>query len=70
MLMTEINLTKNALRVLQARYLRRDATGQIVETPAQLFESVSHGVADAELILGNALRSTPKAFISPSSAGR
>ena len=31
----------NALRVLKARYLRRDATGKLIETPKQLFTRVA-----------------------------
>ncbi|HET9984047.1 MAG TPA: adenosylcobalamin-dependent ribonucleoside-diphosphate reductase, partial [Longimicrobiales bacterium] len=47
-------LSTNALRVLEARYLRRDAARRIIETPQELFERVARGVAHAELILGNA----------------
>lgn len=52
--MPELGLSKNALRVLEARYLQRDVQGKIIETPEQLFESVAHGVACAELLLGSA----------------
>ena len=31
----------NALRVLKARYLRKDADGKLIETPKQLFERVA-----------------------------
>ena len=47
-------LTLNARRVLEARYLRRDAERRICETPEQLFERVARGVAQAELLLGTA----------------
>jgi ribonucleoside-diphosphate reductase alpha chain len=47
-------LTPNALRVLEVRYLRRDPAGHVVETPAQLFERVARAVAEAELIHGTA----------------
>jgi ribonucleoside-diphosphate reductase alpha chain len=50
----EATLTPNALRVLEARYLRRDASGRIVETPAELFERVARAVSEAELVHGNA----------------
>ena len=47
-------LSPNALRVLEARYLRRDASRRVVETPAELFRRVARAVAQAELPLGPA----------------
>jgi ribonucleoside-diphosphate reductase alpha chain len=47
-------LSPNALRVLEARYLRRDAHRRITETPAELFHRVARAVAQAELLLGPA----------------
>jgi ribonucleoside-diphosphate reductase alpha chain len=44
---TEIALSKNAIRVLDARYLRRDTHRHIIETPRELFERVARGVAQA-----------------------
>ncbi|MFN3477229.1 MAG: adenosylcobalamin-dependent ribonucleoside-diphosphate reductase, partial [Candidatus Methylomirabilales bacterium] len=52
--MTALKLSENARRVLEARYLRRDAQCRIIETPEQLFERVAQAVAYAELLLGNA----------------
>jgi len=52
--MEKMTLSKNALRVLEARYLRRTEDRRIVETPAELFESVAKGVAFAEQLLGSA----------------
>src|SRR5690606_27342566 len=49
-----LELTDNARRVLDARYLRRDAERRIIETPEQLFARVARAVAHAELVLGNA----------------
>ncbi|HEY8484002.1 MAG TPA: adenosylcobalamin-dependent ribonucleoside-diphosphate reductase [Longimicrobiales bacterium] len=48
------NLSENAIRVLRARYLRRDAERKIIETPEELFERVAAGVAHAELLLHGA----------------
>jgi ribonucleoside-diphosphate reductase alpha chain len=45
-------LSPNALRVLEARYLRRDAAGQVIERPEGLFRRVAHGVAAAESAFG------------------
>jgi len=46
-------LSRNALRVLEARYLRRDGDRQIVETPDELFRRVARAVAQAELLLAS-----------------
>ena len=47
-------LSPNALRVLDARYLRRDSARRVVETPEELFLRVARAVAQAELLLGTA----------------
>jgi ribonucleoside-diphosphate reductase alpha chain len=52
--MSALHLAPHAGRVLDARYLRRDAQRRIVETPEQLFARVAKAIAYAELVLGNA----------------
>jgi ribonucleoside-diphosphate reductase alpha chain len=47
-------LSANARRVLEVRYLRRDAGRQLVETPEELFHRVARAVAQAELLVGSA----------------
>ena len=47
-----MNLSGNALRVLQHRYLLKDAEGKIVETPEEMFRRVAKAVAQAEDIYG------------------
>jgi ribonucleoside-diphosphate reductase alpha chain len=49
-----VDLTPNAVRVLEARYLRRDAAGRVIEKPAELVQRVARAVAQAELLLGTA----------------
>src|SRR5579871_6251736 len=51
---TEPKLNENSMRVLSARYLRRDGNGVVVETPEQMFERVARAVAEAELVFGPA----------------
>lgn len=48
------DLSPSALRVLEARYLRRDANRRIIETPTELFDRVARAVSQAELVLGTA----------------
>jgi len=52
--MSVLALSDHARRVLDARYLRRDGEGRIGETPEALFARVARGVAEAELLLGDA----------------
>jgi ribonucleoside-diphosphate reductase alpha chain len=48
-----MQLSDNAHRVLEARYLRRDTEGRVNETPDQLFARVARAIAHAELLIGN-----------------
>lgn len=45
-----IKLTKNARIVLKERYLRKDRSGKVVETPEKLFRRVAKEVAKADLL--------------------
>ena len=45
-----INLTENALRVLERRYLKKDKQGQVIEKPEAMFHRVAQAIASAELI--------------------
>jgi ribonucleoside-diphosphate reductase alpha chain len=45
-----IDLTENSLHVLAKRYLEKDKTGKVIETPAQLFRRVAQTVSAADLI--------------------
>ncbi len=49
----EINLSENALTVLKKRYLKKDSSGNLIETPDQLFKRVAHHIALAEKKYGN-----------------
>ncbi|MBP1707395.1 MAG: nrdJ [Chloroflexi bacterium] len=44
-----INLTDNALQVLEKRYLMKDKNGKVIEKPAELFRRVAQTVAAADL---------------------
>jgi len=45
-----VGITKNALHVLEKRYLRKDANGKTVETPEEMFRRVAQAIASAELL--------------------
>jgi len=48
-----LNLTENAKKVLEARYLRRNDEGVVIETPDELLKRVAGAVSAAELQYGD-----------------
>ena len=44
-----MNISINAKKVLQRRYLLRNEKGETVETPSQLFHRVAHAIASVEI---------------------
>lgn len=50
----EPTFSDNARRVLEARYLRRDDRGAVIETPEEMFSRVARAVAEAECRFGGA----------------
>ncbi len=45
-----LNLTENAITVLERRYLKKDADGKVVETPKEMFWRVAKNIARADLL--------------------
>ncbi|KPU26524.1 ribonucleotide-diphosphate reductase subunit alpha [Caloranaerobacter sp. TR13] len=45
-----MNLTDNALKVLEKRYLTKDSKGNVIETPDEMFKRVAHHIAKADLL--------------------
>ncbi|MDX9893404.1 MAG: vitamin B12-dependent ribonucleotide reductase [Patescibacteria group bacterium] len=45
---SKLKLTKNALKVLESRYLRRDSEGKVIEKPMEMFRRVASWIAKAE----------------------
>lgn len=54
----KLDLSPNALRVLERRYLKKNENGEVIETAVQMFSRVAHNVAQADLFYN------PKANIS------
>jgi len=48
----KLNLTENAVRVLEKRYLKRDKDGNCQETPAGMFRRVAKAIAEGDLKFG------------------
>jgi len=47
-----LNLSDSAIKVLERRYLKKDAHGKIAESPADMFRRVANNVAEAEAQYG------------------
>src|SRR2546427_11789262 len=56
---TEPALSENALRVLEKRYLKKDESGKVIETPRELFWRVSLNLPHAGAFYG----ATPEAAV-------
>jgi len=54
-----LELTENALRVLERRYLQKGKEGQVIETPAELFRRVARAIAAAETGYNDSADITP-----------
>jgi len=44
----KLQLTENAIKVLERRYLIKDDNGKPIETPTELFQRVAAHIADAD----------------------
>jgi len=51
-----LELSENAARVLERRYLRKDSEGRVIETPEQMFARVARHIAKAEKRYGGDAR--------------
>jgi len=47
-----LKLSENAHRVLEKRYLNKDAEGRVIETPEEMFRRVAKAIAEADKLYG------------------
>ncbi len=47
------NLTPHAIKILERRYLRKDAQGRVIESPEEMFWRVARNIAEAETLYQN-----------------
>ncbi len=55
-----LDLSKNAMTILEKRYLKRDVTGKVTETPEQMFRRVARNIAKADANYGKDQREVNK----------
>jgi len=58
----EPKLTVNALEVLNRRYLLKDETERIIETPAKMFERIAQAIANVDKLYGEDPKKSEKIF--------
>ncbi|MEM3399820.1 MAG: vitamin B12-dependent ribonucleotide reductase [Candidatus Micrarchaeia archaeon] len=58
----DLKLSINAIKVLEARYLRKDENGIVIETPGQMFRRVAKAVAKADEFYGEDSAKTEEEF--------
>lgn len=56
----KLDLSENAIKVLEKRYLKRDKEGNCVETPADMFRRVANSIAVADLQYGKSQNDVDK----------
>lgn len=56
----KVNLSENAIKVLEKRYLKRDNEGNCVEAPADMFKRVASSIAQADLQYGKSQNDVDK----------
>ncbi len=44
--MVEPDLSENSIRILEARYLKKDPDGNLIETPKDMFLRVANNIAE------------------------
>ncbi|MCS7109226.1 MAG: ATP cone domain-containing protein, partial [Candidatus Micrarchaeota archaeon] len=58
----DLKLDLNATKVLASRYLQKDISGKIIETPKMMFKRVAKHISEADSIYGEDKRKSEKIF--------
>ncbi len=58
----DLKLDLNATKVLASRYLEKDMSGKIIETPKQMFKRVAKHIAEADRIYGENHKESERIF--------
>jgi len=60
--MIEPELTENSIRILEARYLKKDPDGNLIETPKDMFLRVANNIAEANAKYDEPVKETANKF--------
>ena len=60
--MIEPDLSENSIRILEARYLKKDPDGNLIETPKDMFLRVANNIAEANAIYDEPVDKTAEEF--------
>src|SRR3989338_7796410 len=58
--MTKLKLSKNALIILEQRYLKKNKKGKVIEKPEDLFRRVAKNIAQADAKYSHSRKNTKK----------
>ncbi len=58
----DLKVSVNAAKVLNQRYLKKDETGRVIETPAEMFRRVAKALAEPDAKYGGDVEATEEAF--------
>jgi ribonucleoside-diphosphate reductase alpha chain len=63
-ILDDLKLDVNAIKVLEERYLLKDETGKIIETPTQMFRRVATAIAAQDKLYGKDPKKTEEEFFT------
>lgn len=58
----EVDLSLNALKILERKFLKKDSDGKLLETPSKMFRRVAANIAQADAFYGGNVEETTEKF--------